>query len=41
MKKFAVILLALCIVAVLFVVFTFLPPKIGLFKDPLTGGFGI
>ena len=34
-------LLALCIVAVLFVVFTFLPPKIGLFKDPLTGGFGI
>ena len=34
-------LLALCIVAVLFVVFTFLPPKIGLFKDPLTGGVGI
>ena len=34
-------LLALCIVALLFIVFTFLPPRIGLFEDPLTGSFGI
>ena len=34
-------LLALCIVAILFIVFTFLPPRIGLFEDPLTGSFGI
>ncbi len=32
---------ALCIVAVLFIVFTFSPPNIGLFKDPVTGTYGI
>ena len=28
-------------IGALFVLFTFRPPEIGLFKDPLTGGFGI
>ena len=32
---------ALCVVAALFVLFTFLTPEIGVFKDPLTGSFGI
>ncbi len=32
---------ALCIVALLFVVFTFATPEIGIFKDPLTGSYGI
>ncbi|MBQ7314952.1 MAG: hypothetical protein IJW83_03005 [Clostridia bacterium] len=31
----------LCIIAVLFVVFTFATPEIGIFKDPLTGAYGI
>ena len=31
----------LCIVALLFVVFTFITPRIGIFCDPLTGTFGI
>lgn len=30
----------LCAVALLFVVFTFLTPEIGIFEDPLTGGYG-
>ena len=34
-------LLILCAVALLFIIFTFATPKIGLFKDPLTGTFGI
>ena len=32
---------ALCVIAILFVVFTFKTPEIGIFKDPLTGKFGI
>ena len=32
---------ALCAIALLFVIFTFLAPEIGLFKDPLTGSYGI
>ena len=32
---------ALCIIALLFVVFTFATPEIGIFKDPLTGTYGI
>ena len=28
-------------IALLFVIFTFITPKIGIFKDPLTGAFGI
>ena len=31
---------ALCLTAVLFVWFTFAPPRIPLFRDPLTGGYG-
>lgn len=31
----------LCLYAVLFWLFTFYPPKIPLFSDPLTGGYGI
>ncbi len=32
---------ALCVLALLFAVFTFATPEIGLFKDPLTGGYGL
>ena len=32
---------ALCAIALLFVVFTFLTPEIGIFRDPLTGTYGI
>ena len=32
---------SLCIIALLFALFTFVTPEIGLFKDPLTGTFGI
>ena len=31
----------ICLVAVAFIVFTFTPPQIPLFKDPITGGYGI
>jgi hypothetical protein len=31
----------LCGLAVLFAVFTFVTPEIGLFRDPLTGSYGI
>ena len=31
----------LCVIAVLFGVFTFLTPEIGIFRDPLTGTYGI
>ena len=31
----------LCIIALLFCVFTFLTPEIGIFEDPLTGTYGI
>ena len=37
--KSAIILL--CIIAVFFVLFTFFAPQIGLFKDPITGTYGI
>ena len=32
---------AICLIGVLFVVFTFTPPQIPLFQDPVTGGYGI
>ena len=32
---------AICLIGVLFVVFTFTPPQIPLFQDPLTGTYGI
>ena len=38
-QKFAFAVLLL--IAVLFIVFTFAAPKIGLFQDPLTGKYGI
>ena len=31
----------LCVLAILFVVFTFVTPEIGVFKDPLTSTYGI
>ena len=31
----------LCVIALLFILFTFRTPEIGIFKDPLTGTFGI
>jgi hypothetical protein len=34
-------LAAICLMGVLFVVFTFAPPQIPLFRDPLTGTYGI
>ena len=38
-KKYAIAVL--CILALLFVIFTFATPEIGIFKDPLTGTYGI
>ena len=32
---------AICLIGVLFMVFTFVPPQIPLFQDPLTGIYGI
>ena len=32
--------LLLAVIGVLFVIFTFAPPHIGIFRDPITGGFG-
>jgi hypothetical protein len=32
---------AICFIAVLFVIFTFITPHIGIFADPVTGGYGI
>ncbi len=37
--KLAIFLL--CVIAILFVAFTFATPELGIFKDPLTGDFGI
>jgi hypothetical protein len=34
-------LTVLCAIGVLFIVFTFATPEIGIFKDPLTGTYGI
>ena len=31
----------LCVIALLFIVFTFRTPEIGIFRDPLTGTYGI
>jgi hypothetical protein len=36
-----VALIALILLGLAFVVFTFLPPQLGLFQDPITGGYGI
>jgi len=37
----ALAIAVLCLTAVLFGVFTFITPEIGLFRDPLTGTYGI
>ena len=34
-------IVTLSVIALLFVIFTFLTPEIGIFKDPLTGTYGI
>lgn len=34
-------IVTLCIIGILFGVFTFITPEIGIFMDPVTGGFGI
>lgn len=34
-------MITLGIIAILFVVFTFVTPQIGIFMDPITGGYGI
>ncbi|MBR6682171.1 MAG: hypothetical protein IKL40_04210 [Clostridia bacterium] len=40
-KKTKLAFIALCAIAVLFFVFTFAPPQIPLFQDPLTHSYGI
>ena len=40
-KSPKVALISLGIIALLFVLFTFKTPKIGIFKDPITGSYGI
>jgi hypothetical protein len=39
LNRFAPI--ALVVLSILFVLFTFYPPQVPLFKDPVTGGYGI
>lgn len=34
-------LILLCVIAALFTVFTFATPELGIFRDPLSGGYGI
>lgn len=34
-------IIILCIIALLFIIFTFSPPQIPLFKDPITGSYGL
>ena len=34
-------IIVLVILAICFIVFSFYTPKIGLFKDPISGGYGI
>lgn len=34
-------IVTLCIIALLFAIFTFVTPELGIFKDPLTGTYGI
>ena len=40
-KSQKIAIAVLCIIALLFVIFTFATPEIGIFKDPLTGNLGI
>ncbi len=34
-------LVILCVIGILFIVFTFVTPKLGIFRDPVTGTYGI
>lgn len=34
-------IIIILVLLILFIIFTFMPPKINLFKDPITGDFGI
>ena len=34
-------IIALCLIALLFLLFTFNTPRLGIFRDPLTGAFGM
>lgn len=36
-----VALLVLLLLSALFALFTFFPPRLGIFRDPLTGGYGV
>lgn len=38
-KRYAI--LALCIITLLFIIFTYAPPMLNIFKDPLTGTYGV
>jgi hypothetical protein len=40
-KHPGIALALLCLLAALFVIFTFRTPVLGIFRDPLTGGYGI
>ncbi len=40
-KSPKVAIIMLCIIAVVFIVFTFVPPKIPLFEDPITKTYGL
>lgn len=40
-KSYKIFLTILCVLALLFVVFTFITPEINIFKDPLTQSYGI
>ena len=40
-RKKGVAIAVLCIIALLFIIFTFKTPELGIFKDPLTGTYGI
>ena len=39
-KRPRIAIALLCAIAVLFIVFTFFPPSLPLFQDPITGGYG-
>ena len=40
-KRPKVAIALLCLIALLFIVFTFITPEIGIFRDPLSGTYGV
>ena len=40
-KRPRLALAAICLIGALFLLFTFITPEIGIFRDPLTGGYGV